>query len=223
MQNKLYSRYRRSFLLSIDLLIIVFSFFGAFLLRFDFILPGDYSSFYLVWLPIFIVLKLSIFYFFGLYKVIWRFTSIWELLKIVKAVTFGSVTIILCLWFTSGFEGFPRSILFLDYMLTIFATSVSRLSVRIYFTHFYNRPLLSEESSKIKLLLIGAGKTGEKIAREIIDTPASPYSIAGFIDDDPSKKNALLHGYQVLGTVADLVNIRVKFDEILITACGKNS
>ena len=218
MQNKLYSRYRRSFLVSINLLVIVFSFFGAFLLRFDFTLPGDYSSFYLVWLPIFIVLKLSIFYFFGLYKVIWRFTSIWELLKIVKAVTFGSVTIILCLWFSSGFDGFPRSILLLDYMLTIFATSLSRISVRIYFTHFYNRPLLSEESSKKKLLLIGAGRTGAKIAREIIDTPASPYSIAGFIDDDPSKKNALLHGYQVLGTVADLVNIRVKFDEILITA-----
>ena len=218
MQNKMFSRYRRSFLISIDLLVIVFSFFGAFLLRFDFTLPGDYSSFYLVWLPIFIVLKLSIFYFFGLYKVIWRFTSIWELLKIVKAVTFGSVTIILCLWFSSGFDGFPRSILLLDYMLTIFATSLSRISVRIYFTHFYNRPLLSEESSKKKLLLIGAGRTGSKIAREIIDTPASPYSIAGFIDDDPSKKNALLHGYQVLGTVADLVNIRVKFDEILITA-----
>ena len=218
MQNKMFSRYRRSFLISIDLLVIVFSFFGAFLLRFDFTLPGDYSSFYLVWLPIFIVLKLSIFYFFGLYKVLWRFTSIWELLKIVKAVTFGSVTIILCLWFSSGFDGFPRSILLLDYMLTIFATSLSRISVRIYFTHFYNRPLLSEESSKKKLLLIGAGRTGAKIAREIIDTPASPYSIAGFIDDDPSKKNALLHGYQVLGTVADLVNIRVKFDEILITA-----
>ena len=218
MQNKMFSRYRRSFFITIDLLVIVFSFFGAFLLRFDFTLPGDYSSFYLVWLPIFIVLKLSIFYFFGLYKVIWRFTSIWELLKIVKAVTFGSVTIILCLWFSSGFDGFPRSILLLDYMLTIFATSLSRISVRIYFTHFYNRPLLSEESSKKKLLLIGAGRTGAKIAREIIDTPASPYSIAGFIDDDPSKKNALLHGYQVLGTVADLESIRVKFDEILITA-----
>ena len=218
MQNKMFSWYRRSFLISIDLLVIVFSFFGAFLLRFDFTLPGDYSSFYLVWLPIFIVLKLSIFYFFGLYKVLWRFTSIWELLKIVKAVTFGSVTIILCLWFSSGFDGFPRSILLLDYMLTIFATSLSRISVRIYFTHFYNRPLLSEESSKKKLLLIGAGRTGAKIAREIIDTPASPYSIAGFIDDDPSKKNALLHGYQVLGTVADLESIRVKFDEILITA-----
>ena len=218
MQNKMYGRYTRSFLIFIDLLVIVFSFFGAFLLRFDFTLPGDYSSFYLVWLPIFIVLKLSIFYFFGLYKVIWRFTSIWELLKIVKAVTFGSVTIILCLWFSSGFDGFPRSILLLDYMLTIFATSLSRISVRIYFTHFYNRPLLSEESSKKKLLLIGAGRTGAKIAREIIDTPASPYSIAGFIDDDPSKKNALLHGYQVLGTVADLESIRVKFDEILITA-----
>jgi len=73
-------------------------------------------------------------------------------------------------------------------------------------------------SSKKKLLLIGAGKTGEKIAREIINTPASPYAIAGFIDDDPNKENALLHGYKVLGTVADLGNIIIPFDEILITA-----
>ena len=218
MQTKVYSHYRRSFLTFIDLLAIVISFFGAFLLRFDFSLPGEYNSFYLVWLPVFIVIKLASFYFFGLYKVIWRFTSVWELLNIIKSVSLSTVLIIISLWFSSGFDGFPRSILLLDFMLTLLTIAATRVSVRIYFSHFYNRPLASEMSSKKKLLLIGAGKTGEKIAREIINTPASPYAIAGFIDDDPNKENALLHGYKVLGTVADLGNIIIPFDEILITA-----
>ena len=193
MQTKVYSHYRRSFLTFIDLLAIVISFFGAFLLRFDFSLPGEYNSFYLVWLPVFIVIKLASFYFFGLYKVIWRFTSVWELLNIIKSVSLSTVLIIISLWFSSGFDGFPRSILLLDFMLTLLTIAATRVSVRIYFSHFYNRPLASEMSSKKKLLLIGAGKTGEKIAREIINTPASPYAIAGFIDDDPNKENALLH------------------------------
>ena len=218
MQTKVYSQYRRSFLVFIDLLAVVISFFGAFLLRFDFSLPGEYNSFYLVWLPVFIVIKLASFYFFGLYKVIWRFTSVWELLNIIKSVSLSTVLIIISLWFSSGFDGFPRSILLLDFMLTLLTIAATRVSVRIYFSHFYNRPLASEMSSKKKLLLIGAGKTGEKIAREIINTPASPYAIAGFIDDDPNKENALLHGYKVLGTVADLGNIIIPFDEILITA-----
>ena len=218
MQTKVYSQYRRSLLVFIDLLAVVISFFGAFLLRFDFSLPGEYNSFYLVWLPVFIVIKLGSFYFFGLYKVIWRFTSVWELLNIIKSVSLSTVLIIISLWFSSGFDGFPRSILLLDFMLTLLTIAATRVSVRIYFSHFYNRPLASEMSSKKKLLLIGAGKTGEKIAREIINTPASPYAIAGFIDDDPNKENALLHGYKVLGTVADLGNIIIPFDEILITA-----
>jgi len=218
MQTKVYSHYRRSFLTFIDLLAVVISFFGAFLLRFDFSLPGEFNSFYLFWLPAFVVVKLTCLYFFGLYKVIWRFTSVWELLNIIKSVSLSTVLIIISLWFSSGFDGFPRSILLLDFMLTLLTIAATRVSVRIYFSHFYNRPLASEMSSKKKLLLIGAGKTGEKIAREIINTPASPYAIAGFIDDDPNKENALLHGYKVLGTVADLGNIIIPFDEILITA-----
>jgi len=78
--------------------------------------------------------------------------------------------------------------------------------------------LFNEKIDKKNLLLIGAGKTGEKIAREIINSPTSPYNIVGFIDDDPNKKNALLHGYKVLGKVSEIEYIKIQFDEILITA-----
>ncbi|MBT6866282.1 MAG: polysaccharide biosynthesis protein, partial [Candidatus Marinimicrobia bacterium] len=59
---------------------------------------------------------------------------------------------------------------------------------------------------------------GEKIIREIIGTPSSPFTVMGFVDDDISIQGASLHGFKVLGTVKDLPNITIKYDEILITA-----
>ena len=81
-------------------------------------------------------------------------------------------------------------------MLTLITISLTRVSVRLYFSHFHNRIVQQNISIKKKLILIGAGKTGEKIAREIINTPSSPYEIVGFIDDDPNKNGAILHGYK---------------------------
>ena len=219
MTSNIIDTHRREFLVSLEIVAITISFFGAFLLRFDFTIPGEYSSFYLVWLPVFIVVKMVIFSLFGLYKGMWRFTSLWDAINIVKAVSVaGFFIILLRLVFTPGFAGVPRSMFLLDYMLTLLMVSMSRISVRIYFSHFFNRSFTEKDSSKTKLILIGAGKTGEKITREIISTPSSPYTIVGFMDDNPNKKNAMLHGYKVLGGVADLQNITFPFDELLITA-----
>ena len=68
------------------------------------------------------------------------------------------------------------------------------------------------------LLLIGAGKTGEKIAREIMTTSRHQYSIAGFVDDNVEKHGALMHGKKIFCSIRDLPNLKVKYDELLITA-----
>jgi len=216
--NTFLNKYRKIILAIVDIFVIVLCFFGAFLLRFDFTLPEEYSGSYFIWLPLFIFVKLSALFLSGLYKAIWRYTSLWELINLLKTTTLSSLIIILCLWMFSGLNGFPRSIFLLDYILTLGATCLTRISVRVYYTHFHKRSILNNTSIKKKLLLIGAGNTGEKIAREIINSPKSLYSIVGFIDDDPNKKNALLHGYQVLGKVSDIEYIKIQFDEILITA-----
>ena len=166
MNSNIIDTHRRKFLVSLDIVAITISFFGAFLLRFDFTIPGEYSSFYMVWLPVFIVVKMVIFSLFGLYKGMWRFTSLWDAINIVKAVSVaGFFIILLRLVFTPGFAGIPRSMFLLDYMLTLLTVSMSRISVRIYFSHFFNRSFTEQDASKRKLILIGAGKTGEKITR----------------------------------------------------------
>ena len=66
------------------------------------------------------------------------------------------------------------------------------------------------------MLLIGAGRTGEKIAREIMTTSRHQYGIAGFVDDNIQKNGALLHGKQIFYSIDGLPDLKVKYDELLI-------
>ena len=214
---KLISQNRRAFLMLIDTSAIALSFFGAFLLRFDFNIPSEFLSLLISWLPVFIGIQLIFFNISGFYNVIWRFTSVWEMLNIIKSVTISSLTGIVFLGLIQGWVGYPRSVILIFYILNVLTICSSRIAVRLYFSHFHHSSA-GRTIHKKRIILIGAGKTGEKIIREIIGTPSSPFIVMGFVDDDISIQSASLHGFKVLGTVKDLPNITIKYDEILITA-----
>ncbi len=218
MYHNFYSKYRHSILMLIDAILISISFIGAFWLRFDFAIPPEYFSYFSTWLPVTVGIHLIIFNLSGFYKVIWRFTSLWELINIVKVVSTGFAVIIVGFWFMAGFDGFPRSIFLLNYFLAVSFISISRIFVRIYFSHFQSFSKIPKNRSQKRIILIGAGRTGDKIAREVLNTRNSLYKIVGFVDDDPHKKGAILHGYKVLGRVDELTHLTLAFDEILITA-----
>ena len=214
---KLISQNRRAFLMLIDTSAIALSFFGAFLLRFDFNIPSEFLSLLISWLPVFIGIQLIFFNISGFYNVIWRFTSVWEMLNIIKSVTISSLTGLVFLGLIQGWAGYPRSVILIFYILNVLTICSSRIAVRLYFSHFHHSSA-GRNIHKKRIILIGAGKTGEKIIREIIGTPSSPFTVMGFVDDDISIQGASLHGFKVLGTVKDLPNITIKYDEILITA-----
>ena len=214
---KAIKRNRQIILMAIDITAIVFSFIFAYLLRFDFKIPSEFSYLIKSWLPLFIIIQLVFFNLSGFYDVIWRFTSVWEMLRIIKWVTISCLTGFFVLGLYHGWAGYPRSVLLIFYLLNIFTISMSRVSVRVYFSHFHHNSTRNSGPKK-RLILIGAGKTGEKIAREIMGNANSPFKVVGFIDDDLSLNGASLHGVKVLGNINDLVNIFTPFDELLITA-----
>tara|TARA_B100001248_G_scaffold262136_1_gene256269 strand:- start:1304 stop:2920 length:1617 start_codon:yes stop_codon:yes gene_type:complete len=117
-----------------------------------------------------------------------------------------------------GSSGYPRSALILYYIFNTILTIGIRLSVRVYFTHYSEYSILKNKDSKKSLLLIGAGRTGEKIAREIRTDLRNEYTIAGFVDDDLNKHGALLHGKKIFCSVGNLPELNIKYDELLITA-----
>lgn len=205
----------------VDIITISISLFLAFWLRFDFNIPHIVdgieirSIMYSLFAP-FILVQIGIFILTGLYQRIWRFTSLFDLFSILKSVVISCVIDFLGLIFFIGIEGFPRSVLFLFLLINMVTVCMSRISVRVYFSHYHIDSIFKSNSKQKKLILIGAGRTGEKIAREIINTQMSPFKIVGFVDDDHNKRGQRLHGYKVFGSVDSLNTLNIKFDELII-------
>lgn len=224
-------------ILVIDLLLLAASFYGAHLVRFDFKIPAQtYLSIKWV-LPFVVMFKIIVFYFFDLYRGMWRYTSLADLFNIIKASTFSTLVVISIVLFKTRFHGFSRSVFVIDWCLTILFISSFRLSVRIYFEHFEkDKPWGSVFSTvlglvpkmqpgKKNLLIIGAGDCGEKIIREIRDNTQLRYNVVGFLDDDSTKVGKKIHGIPVLSYIGDINEVakKIKADEVLIAIPSASS
>ena len=208
---------RKLLLMILDAFTIAFCFIWAFVLMFDFHFPEQHVPLLKSWLPLIIVVQLATFNLTGFYKTIWRYTSLWELITIIKYVTISFIVSLLGIGLLSDFSIHPGSVLLSFYFFNVLAICATRVSVRLYFSHFKNQPIFGKVISKKRLVLVGAGRTGAKITREILDDSESNLDVVGFIDDDPNKKDAKLHGVKVLGTVSELETLSYPFDELLIT------
>ena len=72
-------------------------------------------------------------------------------------------------------------------------------------------------------MLLGAGWSAEKIVRDILENPSSPYKIVGFLDDDDSKSNSTIHGIPIFGKIESIHTLNIPFDEIIICMPGATS
>ncbi len=96
-----------------DILLIVFSYYFSFLIRFEMEIPSQYFSTLMITLPLSMANRLFSFWYFGLYRGVWRFASSSDLISIFKAVSVSSILIILALFLVNQFSGYPRSIFLL--------------------------------------------------------------------------------------------------------------
>ena len=223
--------YRNIYLiLAMDLFLLACAFYFAYLIRFDFTIPQHFSISLFRMLPFVLITKIIIFYFFDLYRGMWRYTSISDLFNIIKASSLSTLLMVGFILFSTGFHGFSRSVFIIDWCLTILFVSGIRLCIRIYFEHFSDDnpgsiPIwktLSTFKRKYgdckRLLIIGAGNCGEKIYREIHDNARLQYRVVGFLDDDSEKLGKKIHGVPVLGQIKDIRKVinKTKADEVLI-------
>jgi len=204
----------------LDILIISSSLLVSFFLRFDFLVPPQTLNYVSKYLPIVIFSKLLPFYLFGLYKGMWRYTSLSDLINIIKASSLGSLISLSVLALLYGLSEFPRSVFFIDYIFCTIGLSLSRTVVRLYYNNYNSRQIFKKSSSTInkrkKIIIIGAGNSSEKIVREIRDNHGLQYAVIGFLDDDEVKTGATIHGIPILGTIDKLTALRIPIDEIII-------
>jgi FlaA1/EpsC-like NDP-sugar epimerase len=185
----------------------------AFVLRFDLMLPRMHLKQMFSYLPVLLAIRLVFYLQAGLYKDLWRYASISDLIRIMKSATLGSVAFLITVRYVIGDITYPRSIYVFDCLLLILISGGSRLFIRI-----FREYLQSEYAGNKKALIIGAGDAGETIVRDMKNNPKSGYEPIGFIDNDPYKKGLSIHGVPIFGPINALSKIieKHKPEEIII-------
>ena len=146
--------------------------------------------------PILLVAHLFAFLVAGVYRGIWRYTSVSDVFTYVKAVALGSILSVLAVLLIYRFQGFSRAVFFVTAALMLLALAASRMAFRL-FRQLLPAPLQNAESRKV--LIYGAGDGGEMVLRELKNNPEWEYNPIGFVDDDPLKKDKVIHGLKVYG------------------------
>jgi len=181
----------------------------SYLLRFDFNLSNAYGAQLIGLLKYDLPLKLGVFLLLGLYRGMWRYTSLVDFWKLTEAVVLASALFVALVAFRFGFTGFSRSVLAMDALLCLMFTAGVRLTIRTVYarTAAWNSARKRPQRPARRILVIGAGSLGERLVREISSTPQLNYEVVGFLDDDPAKRGRSLHDREVLGGVDDLARV----------------
>ena len=98
-----------------DLLLLTAALYTALLIRFEFSIPSFFMTSFLHMLPYVLITKITSFYYFDLYRGMWRYTSILDLLNIIKAATASSLLIVAFIVFKTRFIGYSRSVFLIDW------------------------------------------------------------------------------------------------------------
>ena len=208
-------KYRTIIIAASQASLLIIAYLISFLLRFDFRIQGlGYRSIILQTLPVLLIVKLPVFYYFRLFSGWWKYAGMNDLLNIIKAVFVSSALLYVAVNFIYGIAGYPRSTFLLDMLLTVVLIGGARFVVRAY----------SEQARSTSFgantLIVGAGRAGNLIVRELKGNAALGYNPVGFVDDDISKKGMNMQGVKVLGTTANLPELIEKYSvsRILIAA-----
>ena len=170
-----------NFLIVIDLFLIFLSYFLAYHLRFEWQLSlNEYRIFFMT-LPIVLTIRIFIYDKFGLYKNIWKYIGVPDLLKIIWSTTVSSVLIASFLFFI-GLTGHSRAVFIIDWIFCISLIGGSRLLLRL-----SSENIDLENKLRKNLLIIGAGDVGDMLLREIEKSTRNECNVIGFIDDNKEK------------------------------------
>ena len=210
--------FRNRFVLIGDLALIIVSVLGSFALRLDVSQLPFYFPAALMMCAVALLIKVPVYFYFGLYRRLWIYASTSELRLITVAVTAASVLTsgVMLVLISSGIlqPGMPRSALGIDWLLSLVLIGGSRFALRILAEQSNARP----EGKAKRVLIIGAGDAGALVVRELQKPSQLNLIPIGFLDDDPAKQNHQIYGVSVIGKVNKLSDIldNQQVDEVII-------
>lgn len=172
-----------------------------------------------------IPLKIGVFFGFGLYRGMWRYSGFRDVIKVLQASIVSTLAVIAVMVFEQRFSGLSRVVFILDAIFSFLLTAGNRSATRLFFT-MLNRgsmsgpgkfPAFNNRKAK-PVIIIGAGDAGARIHNEIRDNGSRIYRVVCFLDDKHDKIGRTLHDIPVAGKIAELPYFvqKYKAEEIFI-------
>lgn len=187
----------------------------AFLLRLDGDITGYGTEIVQSTLFLFFIKAVSI-YWFGTFRQSWRNIGFRDLFSLLKSLSLVSGIFLVSAVFLREFIVIPFSIPIIEYFLSLLVLSAIRVATRFYLVYW--NPSYNRSFSNYRVLIAGAGESGNMAAREMFRHPKAGMQPVAFLDDDKSKHGQKFLGIPVVGTVDDMQKAvkLYKIDEILI-------
>lgn len=202
-------------LVIIDIIALYISFIGAYYVKFDGItnIPEELTIHFHKAILAMVVLKWLTLIIMKMYKKIWRFAGITEMIDVIIACGLGSAVITGVLFFLSKQPEFsnliiPRSIILLAFIFDVILIGGSRFAYRLFF-HVSPRDIINSQHQK-KVLIYGAGQAGVMVLKELHAKPNNEYAVIGFMDDAKDKKGQKMHGLPIFGGQDVLLKVLAK-------------
>ncbi|MCI0487867.1 MAG: hypothetical protein L0229_14845 [Blastocatellia bacterium] len=213
-----FSYKRRVFEVLLDLVLMVLAYYGAYLLRWDGKPPREQIAIFLNTLLVVMAVEMLFFLIGGVYRGLWRYTGVGDLIVITRSVLAGAIASALVVLGMYLFQGPSRAVLVLNALLLFLFVSGSRLSFRLLRTLIAGKNGNGHPDAK-PVFIYGAGDGGELLIREIMNNPDHRYAPVGFIDDDDRKIGKIIHGYRIFDSeeLPDLIR-RHDVHEVLISS-----
>ena len=202
---------RRLVELLVDFSVICGSFFVAYLLQVDGQGTDYQKATFLAGLPILLGVRYLLFVVFGVYRRVWRFAGAHDWLALAAAVALSAPITLGILWATRPLGEFPHEVFLVDGLLCLVLVGASRLTLRL----LPRRAARSGEQQRV--LLVGAGRTGRSMARELQETAGT--RVVGFVDDNPNVRRRRIQCVTVAGGLTEIARWieATRADEVVVT------
>lgn len=142
----------------------------------------------------------------GLYRGVWRYASMDDLMAITRAVTITILTFMLVMFAWSRMDDVPRSVPFINWFVMMALLGGPRFLYRFWKDRRIDLSLPSDQP-RIPVLLIGAGDGADQFLRGLRQAGNNPYGVVGILSEQPERVGRTIRGVDVIGTVDDLENV----------------
>lgn len=150
-------------------------------------------------LAVFTAIAATVFVTTGLYRGVWRYASMMDMVAILRAVAMTLLLFLPVLFLVNRLDGLPRSALVINGFLLLFLLGAPRFAYRIWRDRSLEHLLERETQGRARVLLIGTGDAAELFVREMARNRAAPYRVVGMLDPTGRRVGRSIQGVAVLG------------------------